>query len=25
VMGPTISIAVRSHLIRYFLQAPFTS
>ncbi len=25
VMGPTISIAVRSHLIQYFLQAPFTS
>ncbi len=25
VMGPTISKAVRSHLIRYFLQAPFTS
>jgi hypothetical protein len=25
VMGPTISIAVRSHLIRYFLQVPFMS
>ncbi len=23
--GPTFSVAVRSHLIRYFLQAPFTS